>query len=596
MPFVDLSNPNSNNTSTPASIQSAQDATPSAQNISGLSQSQPVINNQNMQTQVVEPVEVVQSEQMKEEHSLLQTSPVQVNQPNSRSEVREIKGPPLPGDTQESIDTMNKLTFDINQSDVPAPSISNQMGGFNQSAPSNQSFDPMKIPSMTSAQDMTQSKPMEDSTLQAINTLQPIVEESINQPVINNIENKNITTPTNTTMPGSQGLPSLESILGKVPDPIPSLQNEKPKVVNSARILTNFNASTSSMDEFLAYTIANKASDLHVAAESPAYLRVDGALRQIPGEAMNNDRVQSLIFELMDDHLKDILKTNKEVDFSVQHSSGDRFRANVFHKQGTLSIALRLIPNKIKTISELHVPEILYDFTKVPHGLIVVTGPTGSGKSTTIAAMLQEINMNRAEHIITIEDPIEYVYPRMRSLIEQREIGKDSLSWSNALRSALRQDPNIVLVGEMRDYETIEAAVTVAETGHLVFATLHTNSAAQTVDRIIDVFPEGQQSQIRAQLSNVLTAVVAQRLIPVRSGGRKAVLEIMIGNSAVKNAIREGKTYQIDNIIQTNSEIGMQTLESSLVRLIKEGEITADQAANYTVKPDELYALLKGTN
>jgi twitching motility protein PilT len=252
----------------------------------------------------------------------------------------------------------------------------------------------------------------------------------------------------------------------------------------------------------------------------------------------------------------------------------------------------RLIPNKIRSIAELKLPDILYEFTKIPHGLVLVTGPTGSGKSTSLAAMIQEINMSRAEHIVTIEDPIEYVYPRGRSLIEQRELGKDTLSWTNALRSVLRQDPNVVLV-EMRDHETIEATITVAETGHLVFATLHTNSASQSIDRMIDVFPEGQQSQIRAQLANVVNAVISQRLVPIKSGGRKAVNEIMIGNSAVRNAIREEKTYQIDNIIQTNTENGMQTMESSLAKLVKSGELSADEAVNYTVKPDELFSLLK---
>jgi twitching motility protein PilT len=308
---------------------------------------------------------------------------------------------------------------------------------------------------------------------------------------------------------------------------------------------------------------------------------------------MTSERIQKLILEIIsEDELKKMMQ-NKELDMSYEHKSGNRFRINMFFNQGKLSMALRLIPNKIRSIAELKLPDILYEFTKIPHGLVLVTGPTGSGKSTSLAAMIQEINMSRAEHIVTIEDPIEYVYPRGRSLIEQRELGKDTLSWTNALRSVLRQDPNVVLVGEMRDHETIEATITVAETGHLVFATLHTNSASQSIDRMIDVFPEGQQSQIRAQLANVVNAVISQRLVPIKSGGRKAVNEIMIGNSAVRNAIREEKTYQIDNIIQTNTENGMQTMESSLAKLVKSGELSADEAVNYTVKPDELFSLLK---
>jgi twitching motility protein PilT len=403
------------------------------------------------------------------------------------------------------------------------------------------------------------------------------------------------------SVPGSSTLPALDSILGGVDDSsTPAALNEQgtqkapeSNKVNSARVLANFNAEGASMQDFLAYTIANDSSDLHLSAGNHSYIRVDGDLRPLQGEIMTSERIQKLILEIIsEDELKKMMQ-NKELDMSYEHKSGNRFRINMFFNQGKLSMALRLIPNKIRSIAELKLPDILYEFTKIPHGLVLVTGPTGSGKSTSLAAMIQEINMSRAEHIVTIEDPIEYVYPRGRSLIEQRELGKDTLSWTNALRSVLRQDPNVVLVGEMRDHETIEATITVAETGHLVFATLHTNSASQSIDRMIDVFPEGQQSQIRAQLANVVNAVISQRLVPIKSGGRKAVNEIMIGNSAVRNAIREEKTYQIDNIIQTNTENGMQTMESSLAKLVKSGELSADEAVNYTVKPDELFSLLK---
>jgi twitching motility protein PilT len=346
----------------------------------------------------------------------------------------------------------------------------------------------------------------------------------------------------------------------------------------------------------MSYTIAADASDLHLSAGNPTMIRVHGALREILGTIPNNARVEELIKQIISEENFKTLKKTRELDISYAHSSGNRFRVNVYMAQGEWASALRLIPQKIRTISELNLPDIIYDFTKIPQGLIIVAGPTGSGKSTTLASMLQEINLNRAEHILTIEDPIEYVYPKAKSRVDQRELGKDTLSWKNALRAALRQDPNVVLVGEMRDHETIESTVTVAETGHLVFATLHTNSAAQTVDRIIDVFPEGQQPQIRAQLSNVITAVISQRLIPVKSGGRRAIQEILVANTAVKNAIREGKTYQIDNVIQTSSEAGMQTMESALVKLVREGEITVQEAEENSVKVDELRALLKSNN
>ncbi len=578
-----------------------------------------------------------------DDYGLLEKAPEELKQ--GASQVREIKGPPLPdsSNSQDSPDESLAITPDTNimgtGSDVQSVQGDNSLAN-----------DIAKVMGESPEVDKT------EDTQSSINDV-------AGQDLGANVEDGSVSTiPTNTTNDMSSGvvvsqdmaqdekkgveLPPLDSILGDstaglnqstpTPEVTPSVETpansidtqvddtaildaevkepktddpnntggdqatdsvgqpkDKTKSFNPARVLTNFNAATASMEDFMAYTIANNSSDLHIAADYPAFIRVDGHLRQIPGEVMSQDRVQDLIYQVLSEEFKKELKETKELDLSYQHPSGDRFRINVFYKQGTLSAALRLIPSKIRTISELALPEILYDFIKIPNGLVLVTGPTGSGKSTTIAAMLQEINVNRAEHIITIEDPIEYVYPRMKSLVEQREIGKDTLSWTGALRSALRQDPNIVLVGEMRDYETIESAVTIAETGHLVFATLHTNSASQTIDRIIDVFPEGQQSQIRAQLANVVVGVVSQRLIPVKSGGRKAVHEIMTGTSAVKNAIREEKTYQIDNIIQTSSEVGMQTLETSLVKLIRAGEITMEEALNYTLKADELRSLLK---
>lgn len=258
-----------------------------------------------------------------------------------------------------------------------------------------------------------------------------------------------------------------------------------------------------------------------------------------------------------------------------------------------LAGAFRLIPSRIKTIEELLIPQIYHRFGQLKQGLILITGPTGHGKSTTLAAILEDINRTRSVHIVTIEDPIEYVFEGKKALIDQREMNDDTHSWNIALRSALRQDPDVILVGEMRDYETIAAAITLAETGHLVFATLHTNNSAQTIDRIIDVFPENQQAQIRSQLSNILEAVVSQRLVPLDKGGRRAVSEILIANPAVRNLIREGKTHQIDNVIRTSSDIGMVSLERSLVNLIREGVISIERAQEYSVYPEEILRLLK---
>ena len=239
-------------------------------------------------------------------------------------------------------------------------------------------------------------------------------------------------------------------------------------------------------------------------------------------------------------------------------------------------------------------PKIIHSFTNLKQGFVLITGPTGHGKSTTLAALLNEINKQRAEHIVTIEDPIEFVLRSDKSIISQREMGSDTHSWQIALKSVLREDPNVVLIGEMRDYETIASALTIAETGHLVFATLHTNSAAQTVDRIVDVFPDEQQSQIKLQLSNVIQAVFSMRLVPAVSGGRKVAFEVMLGTSAIKTAIREGKTHQIDNIIQTSQEAGMSTLEMSLARMVKRADITLENAQTYSLRPEELVRLVKG--
>jgi twitching motility protein PilT len=329
-------------------------------------------------------------------------------------------------------------------------------------------------------------------------------------------------------------------------------------------------------------------SDLHIVVGTPPMLRVDGMLIPVDGAPiLKKEHAELLVFPIMSQEQKDYVTVNKEVDFGYQFKDVARFRVNVYYQQNVISAALRLIPNKIKTVDELQLPPIMHNLTQYKQGLVLLTGPTGEGKSTTLAAMIQEINLTRSEHILTIEDPIEFVHIPQKSVISQRELHQDTHGWEIALRSALREDPDVVLVGEMRDYETISAAITVAETGHLVFATLHTNNAAQTVDRIIDVFPEHQQSQVRQQLSSSLQAVVSQRLVPMSGGGRVAATEVMIATPAIRNLIREGKTFQIDNVIQTSAEVGMMLMEASLAEWVQRGALSWERAREYALRPEE---------
>jgi len=349
------------------------------------------------------------------------------------------------------------------------------------------------------------------------------------------------------------------------------------------------------IEELLGITCEKQASDLHLVVGSPPTLRVDGELVMAGDyEPLTPETMKLLVYALLSDQQKELLLANKEIDFSHQYKDLGRFRVNVYYQKGTLAAALRLIPTTIKTLEELRLPALYNEFAQLKQGLILVTGPTGHGKSSTLAAIINLINRVRTAHIITIEDPIEYVHTPIKSVISQRELHGDTHSWQVALRSVLREDPDVVLVGEMRDYETIAAAITVAETGHLVFATLHTNSAAQTVDRIIDVFPENQQPQVRMQLSNALEAVVAQRLVPAVHGGRLPATEVLLATSAVKNTIREGKTHQLDNVIQTSGELGMMSLEASLAYWVKQGELSMDVAQQYALRPEELTRLVKG--
>lgn len=338
-----------------------------------------------------------------------------------------------------------------------------------------------------------------------------------------------------------------------------------------------------------------KASDLHLQVGLPPMLRIDGALTPIIGQdPLDEPKIETLIFSILDQDQRQILLKDKEFDFSFAFGTLGRFRVNAFHERGNLAAALRLIPNEIKTVTELGLPNVVMTFADYPRGLVLITGPTGSGKSTTLAALLDKINTERSQHIITIEDPIEFTHKSKKSAVVQREVHYDTYSFSAALRSSLRQDPDVVLIGEMRDLETISAAITIAETGHLVFATLHTNSASQSLDRMIDVFPPHQQAQIRAQLSNILMAICSQRLIPAIGGGRVVASEILITNPAVRNIIREGKSHQLDAVIQTGADQGMQTMDRTLVNLVQNGTVTYDNAYEVAVDVTEFERLIRG--
>lgn len=352
---------------------------------------------------------------------------------------------------------------------------------------------------------------------------------------------------------------------------------------------------TLKIETLLEECIRRNASDLHVQYGLPPILRVDGALTPVAGtSAMSDEVVRNLIFSTLDEEQQQILLKDKEFDYSFAFGDIARFRVNAFHERGKLAAAFRLIPNNIKNINDLGMPAIVETFADYPRGLVLVTGPTGSGKSTTLAALVDKINREKSTHIITIEDPIEFTHKSQRSVIAQREVHYDTFSFAAALRSVLREDPDVVLIGEMRDLETIQAAITIAETGHLVFATLHTNSAAQSIDRMVDVFPSHQQPQVRTQLSNMLMAICAQRLVPAIGGGRVVAAEIMVANSAIRSLIRDGKTHQIDNAIQTGADQGMQTMDRTLAKLVQTGVISYDSAREYAVDITELNRLVKG--
>lgn len=354
-------------------------------------------------------------------------------------------------------------------------------------------------------------------------------------------------------------------------------------------------SNTPKIETLLEECIHRNASDIHIQYGLPPILRIDGALTPVNGSGpLNEETVRELVFATLDEEQQKILIKDKEFDYSFAFGDIARFRVNAFHERGKLAAAFRLIPNQIRSIDDLGMPSIVESFAEFPRGLVLVTGPTGSGKSTTLAALVDKINREKSTHIITIEDPIEFTHKSIRSVIVQREVHYDTFSFSAALRSVLREDPDVVLIGEMRDLETIQAAITIAETGHLVFATLHTNSAAQSIDRMVDVFPSHQQPQVRTQLSNMLMAICAQRLVPAIAGGRVVAAEVMIANSAIRALIRDGKTHQIDTAIQTGADQGMQTMDRTLAKLVQTGVITYDSAREYAVDLNELNRLVRG--
>jgi twitching motility protein PilT len=331
--------------------------------------------------------------------------------------------------------------------------------------------------------------------------------------------------------------------------------------------------------ELLVYTLENKASDLHLTVNLPPAVRVHGEVETLNYPSLTREDTHDLVYQIMNDRQKARFEETNDLDFSLDFGEAGRFRVNAFMGHRGVGAVFRVIPSQIKSVEELGLPAVISKMAEYERGLILVTGPTGSGKSTSLAAVIDQINSTRRGHILTVEDPIEFVHPHKKCIVNQREVGPHTHSFANALRAALREDPDVILVGEMRDLETISLAVSAAETGHLVFGTLHTSSAAQTIDRIIDVFPAHQQAQIRAQLSESIRGVVAQTLLKTASGkGRAAAVEVLVSTPAVRNLIREGKTFQLPSVIQTGVKEGMQTIEQSLSELVLEGRVTQDEA------------------
>ena len=344
--------------------------------------------------------------------------------------------------------------------------------------------------------------------------------------------------------------------------------------------------------ELLEEMVKMGASDLHLTVGSPPVVRVDGKLQRLKYDMLNSEQTKKLAYSMLNEKQKLKFEQNSELDFSFGLEQMSRFRCNMFVQRGNIAVVLRQIPYKIKSFEELGLPPVIAEFSKLPRGLVLVTGPTGSGKSTTLAAIIDKINKERAVHIITVEDPIEYLHRHQTALINQREVYSDTTSFSSALKYALREDPDVVLVGEMRDLETIESALKISETGHLAFATLHTNSCAESINRIVDVFPTNQQEQIRVTLSFTLQAVVSQTLIPKVGGGRVLCLEIMIATPAIRAIIRDDKIHQIYSMIQSGQKYGMKTMNQSLAELYQSGKITINDAMGNSNNVQELNEML----
>ena len=366
-----------------------------------------------------------------------------------------------------------------------------------------------------------------------------------------------------------------------------------PNNYQKSTVRTQPTVRTQQLNDFLSITVKERASDLHLSPGHPPVLRIGGTLVPlVKKKVLSPKDTEGLAKALMSAELWQRFLEVKEIDFSYNFAQSSRFRVNVFFQKGTVSCALRLIPGQIQTIEELNLPPVLHEFTKAEQGFVLITGPSSHGKSTTLAALIDEINHQKPVHIITIEDPIEYFFEDDRAIIDQREVGFDTLSFAKALRSTFRQDPDVIMVGEMRDAETIATAITAAETGHLVFSTLHTNDAAQTIHRIVDSFPPAQQSQIRAQLSGSLLGIISQRLLPRIKGGLIPACEILFSTAAVGNLIRENKIHEIPMIIETSAEAGMITLNKALANLVRAKEITMRSALEYSLNPIELRKLI----
>lgn len=347
------------------------------------------------------------------------------------------------------------------------------------------------------------------------------------------------------------------------------------------------------IDDLLREAKEAGASDIHLAPNRPPFFRIHGQLKQVVKEKLPSKECEALINSLIgaNERAKQLLEKNRQADFSHIISDGTNFRVNIYYSEGQLLAALRLIPSTILTLEQLHLPPQILQFAELKQGFVLAVGPAGHGKSTTLAMLVDHINKHRHEHIITIEDPIEYRFTDEQSIIDQREIGRDAPSFHEAIKSTLRQDPNVIFIGELRDQDSMSSALTLAETGHLVFSTLHTNSSAETIERLIDSFPANQQTQIRSQLSSVISGVISQRLLPWTQGGRVPAVEIMLANTAIRNTIREGNAHQILGIIQTNAQLGMQTLDTSLQSLVDENAVTLENARPWFINNDVIAEL-----